>query len=424
MGMSGDRNTAARRRFLQALGIAALGPLVPSRSAATGARVVIAGGGFGGGACALALRRLDPAIDVTLVDPGPDYVTGPLSNTALVGWRSLASITVTRAGLQRAGVHVVRDRVAGFDPVRRSLRLAGGDALGYERLVVAPGIRLLWNTPAGYDEAAAQQMPHAWIPGEQTALLAARLQAMDDGGVVAISVPGGLIRCPPGPFERATLIAAWMKQHRPRSKVLILDANNRFPRQPFFTDAWRTHYPGMIEWVPSTEGGTVEHVDVGKSTLYTPSGAHRVAVANVIPAQAAGQLAVDGGLASGHGWCEVAGDTFESTQVAGVHVIGDACAAGAMPKAASSAVSQAARCAAAIVSALRGSEPGRGTFESTCYSYLARDRALAIHGRFAIEDGRIEALPLPSPTRAPSATEEAQLAERWYRRIVAEAFGA
>ena len=402
----------------------ALAPVVRARGAVAHARVVVAGGGFAGGGCALALRRLDPSIEVTLVDPDERYVTGPMSNAALVGWRSMQSITVSRAGLARAGVRLVRDHAASIDADARKVRLGGGGTLDYDRLVVAPGIRFLWNQPAGYDEAASLRMPHAWIPGPQTELLAAQLQAMDDGGVVAISVPGGLMRCPPGPFERATVIASWLQRHKPRSKVLIFDANNHFPRQQTFQDAWKTRYPGKVEWIPSTEGGAVEHVDVDKATLYTTRGAQRVAVANIIPAQAAGRLAVDAGLAQGHGWCPVEPATFASTLVKSVHVLGDACAAGAMPKAASAAHSQALQCAHAIVAALRGGAAPKPEYDSACFSFLARDRALAIHGRFAIESDKIRSLPLPSPTHAPSAKEEAELAERWYRQIVADSFGA
>lgn len=413
-----------RRRFLQAAALAALGRALPLRAAAVRARVVITGGGFAGAGCAMALRRLDPALDVTLIDPDERYATGPMSNAVLAGWRSLQSITISRVGLARAGVHVVRDRAVAIDAQARSVRLAGGGRIDCDRLVVAPGIRFLWNTPEGYDEAAAQRMPHAWVAGAQTELLAARLHAMGDGGIVAISVPAGLMRCPPGPFERASVIAAWLRQHKPRSKVLIFDANNHFPRQAAFEAAWKESYPGMIEWIPSTEGGAVERVDVEKSTLYTSRGARRVDVANIIPPQAPARLAVDAGLASGHGWCPVAPVTFESTLVANVHVVGDACAAGAMPKSASAAHSQALQCARAIVASLQEREPPQPDFDSVCYSQLARDRALSIHGRFAVADGEIRPQELPLATRSPSAQEEAQLAAAWYRDILADSFGA
>jgi NADPH-dependent 2,4-dienoyl-CoA reductase/sulfur reductase-like enzyme len=419
----GPKARHTRRDFLHAAALAAVGSALPLRAASVRARVVIAGGGFAGAGCAMALRALDPSIEVTLIDPDDSYVTGPMSNAALVGWRSIDSITVSRAGLARAGVRVVRDRVLAIDASARKVGLAAGAELRYDRLVVAPGIRLLWDKPQGYDEAASLRMPHAWIPGRQTELLAAQLRAMDDGGVVAISVPSGLMRCPPGPYERASVIAAWLKQYKPRSKVLILDCNNHFPRQQIFEDAWKKHYPGMVEWIASTDGGAVERIDVDKYILYTSRGAQRVAVANIIPPQAPAQLAIDAGLASGHGWCPVVADTFESTLAKNVHVIGDACIAGTMPKSASAAHSQARRCAAAIVALLAGNAAGTAELDSVCYSLLAQREALSIHGRFGIENGEIRSLPLPSPTRAPSPHEEAQLGERWYRQIVAESFG-
>jgi len=411
-----------RRRLLQAAALAMAVRAAPGRGTSR-ARVVFVGGGFAGAACALALQRIDAAIDITLVDAEADYVSCPMSNAALVGWRSMASIKISRAGLARAGIRIAMGHVVGIDAVSQSVRLADGSTMSYDRLVLAPGIRFLWNTPEGYDEAASKRMPHAWMAGAQTELLARHLRAMDDGGVVAISVPAGLMRCPPGPFERASVVAAWLQKNKPRSKVLIFDANNHFPRQEVFSAAWKELYPGKIEWVPSTDGGAVTRVDVQSNTLYTANGAQRAAVANVIPPQAPAQLAVDAGLASGHGWCPVDALTFESTLVRKVHVIGDACTAGAMPKSASSAYSQALQCARSIAALLQGREPPQAEFDSVCYSLLAQDHALSIHGRFAVSAGEIESLPLPSPTRAPSATEEAALAQQWYQRIFADPFG-
>jgi sulfide dehydrogenase [flavocytochrome c] flavoprotein chain len=302
--------------------------------------------------------------------------------------------------------------------------MASSKALAYDRLVVAPGIRFLWDRIEGYGEAASQRMPHAWRAGAQTDLLAAQLRAIDDGGVFAICVPPGLIRCPPAPFERASVVAAYLKQHKPRSKVLIFDANNHFPRQDVFAAAWQELYPGMIEWIPATEGGAVERVDASNMTLYTSRGAQRVAVANVIPHQAPGMLAVDAGLASDHGWCPVVARTFESTLVAEVHVIGDACIAGAMPKSASAAHSQARQCARAIAASLHEEELPPAEFESVCYSLLGRDRALAIHGRFDVADGGIRAIDIPPGADVPGPQFEFRQAALWYDRTRAESFGS
>jgi sulfide dehydrogenase [flavocytochrome c] flavoprotein subunit len=424
MGVGGnDVHANDRRRFMQAAALAVLGGTRLAGASARHARVIVAGGGFAGATCALQLRRLAPAIEVTLVDPEEHYVTCPMSDAALVGWRSMQSLTISRAGLARAGVRYVRDRVASVDAQARRVRLSSSKDLACDRLVVAPGIRFLWDRLEGYGDAQSQRMPHAWRAGAQTDLLAAQLRALDDGGVFAICVPPGLMRCPPAPFERASVVAAYLKQHKPRSKVLIFDANNHFPKQDVFAAAWQELYPGMIEWIPATEGGAVERVDASTMTLYTSRGAQRVAVANVIPQQAPGILAADTGLASGHGWCPVKPDTFESTLVANVHVIGDACIAGAMPKSASAAHGQAVQCARAIAASLREQEVPLPEFESVCYSLLGRDRALAIHGRFSVADGEIRQVDIAPGADVSDAQAQARMAAHWYDRIVTESFG-
>jgi sulfide dehydrogenase [flavocytochrome c] flavoprotein subunit len=417
-----------RRTFLQlSAGSAGAGILdrvyATSSLIRTQAKVVIVGGGFAGATCALSLRRLNTAIEVTLVDPEDRYVTCPMSNRVLVGLRDLKSITVTRRGLERAGVRYVRGRVAAIDAERRRVRLDGGAVLAFDRLVMAPGIRLLWGKPQGYDEAAAQVMPHAWQAGTQTEILAGQLRALRNGGVVAISVPAGPMRCPPGPFERASLIADYLKQNKPRCKVLIFDSNNRFPRQEAITRAWQSLYPGMIEWIPIVEDGAVVRVAPAKRVLYTSHSAHRVDVANIIPPQAPGLLAAQAGLASDHGWCPIRPESFESLTIANVHVIGDACIADPMPKAASAANSQGKHCALAIAAAFDGLEPPAPQLESVCYDMLASDSALSIHGRFQLADGVIRQMPgFEDPETAPSR-REARNAVDWYESIVADSFG-
>ncbi len=408
-----------RRAFIGAVAAASLSARVRAK---TDARVIIAGGGFSGASCALQLRRLAPSIDVTLIDPDDRYVSCPMSNGVLAGWRSIDSLTVTREGLRRAGVRVVRDRVVAIDADAYQVRLENGAPREFDRLVVAPGIRFLWNSPEGYDEAAARHMPHAWIAGAQTTLLARQIAEMRTGGVVAIGVPAGFMRCPPGPFERASVIAAFLKRRNPRAKILIFDSNNHFPKQDVFTAAWQELYPGMIDWIAPMQGGNVERIDVDKSTLYTSRGAQRVDVANIIPPQAPGQIAVDAGLASGHGWCPVDAATFESTRLRHVHVIGDACIAGAMPKSASAAHSQATQCAQAIVASFDGRVPAAPRFDSVCYSALARDRALSIHGSFGVIDGAIAAIDTP-PAPASRPQDEAVAADQWFSQLVAASFG-
>jgi sulfide dehydrogenase [flavocytochrome c] flavoprotein subunit len=412
--------TMRRRAFVGLALSASFGAFAQKSRAVARPHVVIVGGGFAGATCAIALRRSKPEIDVTLIDPDDRYFTGPMSNAVLAGWRTLDSIRIGRHGLRRSGVRYVRDRVVSIDGPSRRVSLGDGKTVGYDRLVVAPGVRFLFGTPQSYDESVVQRMPHAWTAGAQTALLAAQLRAMRNGGTFAISVPAGLMRCPPGPFDRASVVAAFLKQYKPRSKVLIFDANNRFPKQDIFTAAWRELYPGMIEWLPPADGGNVERVDAHDMTLYTSRGAQRVDVANIIPPQAPGQLALDAGLCTGHGWCPVDATTFESAYVKNVHVIGDACIAGAMPKSASAAHSQARQCARAIVASLDGNSASAPTFDSVCYSMLARDRALSIHGRYHVAEGEITSENLP-PSSA-SQRQEVALAERWYRDLIASSF--
>jgi sulfide dehydrogenase [flavocytochrome c] flavoprotein chain len=401
-----------RRGFMGVMAAGMLGMTRHSR-----ARVVVVGGGFAGSTCA---RYLGQEVDVILVDPDSPYVTCPMSNSVLTGLRSLQSITVTR---QLNGVNYIRERVTRIEAQRKRVRLSGGKYLPYDRLVVAPGIRFLWGSPQGYDEAASLRMPHAWIAGAQTQLLAEQLRRMRDGGVVAISVPAGPMRCPPGPFERASLIAAWLQKHKPRSKVLIFDANNHFPRQDLFSELWERLYPGRVQWIPVVEDGEVIRVDPAKMTFYTPQGTHTADVINIIPRQAPGSLAPESGLAAARGWCPVNPLTFESTLVPDIHVIGDACIADPMPKAGSAANAQGKICARAVIAALAGQGPAEAAFESVCYSLVASDQALSIHGRFRSSADGFQQLPPAAELSSPSAAQEALSARAWYDGIMADAFG-
>ena len=412
-----------RREFLRAALLAA-GAAAPWRvRAVPAARVVVAGGGFAGAGCALALRRLAPDIEVTLVDPRERYVTCPMSNAVVAGLRSLDSIALTRSGLVRTGIRYVRDSVTAIEAGQ--VRLERGHALRFDRLVVAPGIRLLYGQPEGYDEVAASHMPHAWEGGGSTEVLLRQLRAVSDGSTVAISVPAGLMRCPPGPYERASLMAYWLQAHRKRCKIIIFDSNNHFPRQDVFTAAWAELYPGMIEWVPPAEGGAVTRVEPAKRSLFSASGAHRVALANIIPPQAPGLVAERNGLSTGHGWCPVDPMTFESEALKHVHVIGDACIAGTMPKAASAARSQALQCAAAICALLKDRAPASAELDSVCYSLLSADTALAIHGRFRIGSKGIEPI-ATQDLHADATASSAHLAEAnlWYQDIRAACFAS
>jgi sulfide dehydrogenase [flavocytochrome c] flavoprotein subunit len=420
-----------QRRRLLALGAASvLAALARPVRASQRPRVVIVGGGFAGATCALTLRRFAPTLEVVLIEPDERYLACPVSNSVIAGVRPFAALEVSRAGLERAGVVRVRDAALALDAQRRELRLQRGGRIRYDRLVFAAGIRMRFDALPGYDAAAAERMPHAWKAGAQTRLLAAQVRGLRPGGRVAISVPRAPYRCPPGPYERASLIAHFLKVHNPRAKVLVFDANNRFSKQALFTEAWAALYAGMIEWIPVTAGGAVERVDVRTHTLHTSSGAHRVDVANVIPPQAPASLARSVGLASDHGWCPVDPASFESTLVPFVHVIGDACIAGAMPKSASSANSQAKHCALAIIAALAGRVPPSPVLHNTCYSLIAPDYGISVSGIYRLDAGELHDTPGgggTSPTSASASREfrarEARHAGDWYRSILADSFG-
>src|SRR3990170_3955626 len=328
-----------RRDFLKFTGAAgavsalgALGLPVAARAGAN-ARVVVIGGGFGGATCAKYLRRGDPGIAVTLVEPSTRFITCPFSNYVLGGFRTMASITHGYGALRkRHGVNVVHDTVTAIDPAGRKVTLKSGKVLAYDRLVVSPGIDFKWGAIEGYSEKAAGAMPHAWKAGPQTVLLRRKLEAMKNGGTFIMVAPPNPFRCPPGPYERASMVAHYFKRHKPRSKIIILDPKDDFSKKGLFLDDWAKVYPGMIEWVPGAKGGMVR----------------------VIPPQSAGAIAIKAGLADDKGWCPVNPMTFESKLHPGIHVIGDSAIAGALPKSGFAANSEAKIAAAAIVAQLNG----------------------------------------------------------------------
>ena len=409
------------------------GTLIPacSKPAGNGApKVVIIGGGYGGATCAKYIRYFDPDINVTLVEAGTRYLTCPFSNTVLGGMREAASITLNYAGLKKNyGINVIHAEATAIHPEKRVVTLADGTTLPYQRLVISPGISYLWNHFfSGYDETASATMPHAWHGGEQLALLKQQLVGMRNGGVFAIVVPGTPFRCPPGPYERASLVAHYLKQANPRAKVLILDANEHFSKQDLFEEAWHSLYSGMIEHVPISAGGLVSRVDPKRMSLQAEAGEFKVDVANVIPFQQAGRLAVDHGLADETGWCPVVHRTFASTIVPDIHVLGDSCLAGSMPKSASSANSQAKACSLAVISLLREREPGAMFYHNTCYSLVAPDYGISVNTMYRFEDNRIKLIERAgglSPLKASMdyRAREAAYARSWYASINRDSFG-
>jgi sulfide dehydrogenase [flavocytochrome c] flavoprotein subunit len=399
-------------------------------TAAAKGRVVVIGGGFGGATAARKVKELDPAIDVTLIEPSATFITCPFSNYVIAGFKQIGDITHSyeRFGSQY-GVRVVRDTASAIDPAARTVRTADGQSFAWDRLIVSPGIDLRWGAIAGYTEATAETMPHAWRAGPQTLLLRRQLVDMRDGGVVILSVPANPFRCPPGPYERTAMIAHYLKQAKPRSKILVLDAKDAFSKQGLFQDGWKALYGDMIEWVPLAKDGRVTEARPAEMTLVSEFGQrHRGDVINVIPPQYAGAIARSGGLAAESGWCPVDPVTFESTLVKGVHVIGDACIAGAMPKSGFAANSQGKVAALAVVDALNGRPTAAPTYVNTCYSLLAPDYGITVADVYRVGPQGIAPVPNAggvSPRNADAATRsaEARYAEGWYRSMSVEVWG-
>ncbi|MCA0245012.1 MAG: NAD(P)/FAD-dependent oxidoreductase [Proteobacteria bacterium] len=419
---------STRRHFLKLSAAAGMVPSVVSAQSAGAGRVVVIGGGFAGATAARTLKALEPKLAVTLVEPNPVYTSCPFSNSVLADLREIEQQQFRYDGVKRAGVAVAETRATAVDVDAKSVTLADGNRLSYDRLVMSPGIDFNWAAIPGYDEAAAQKMPHAWKAGAQTVLLRQQLQSMEDGGLVVMSAPANPFRCPPGPYERASLIAYWLKIWKPKSKLMLLDAKDAFSKQRLFQNGWAELYPGKIEWVPLSQGGKVTSVDPMTLTLITEFGSHKAAVANVIPPQRAGAIAAQAGVADRTGWCPVEPVTFESTLRPGIHVLGDAAIMGGMPKSAFAANAQAKVCAVAIVELLAGRTPPDPILINTCYSLVAADYGISIAGVYRPTNGQLADIPGAggvSPLEAVGGLrgQEALYAASWFRTITAEVYG-
>ncbi len=421
----------SRRSFLS--GAAAAGVFAPAFvRAQTQARLLIVGGGFGGASAANFARRTYPWLDVTLVEPQTRFVTCPYRNLVLAGKKTIGDISHNYDGLRARGVRVVHDYVVGIDAGARNVRLRGGETIAYDKMILSPGIAVRWGAIEGYDEAAAQIMPHAWTPGDaaQTQVLRAQLEAMPDGGVVGFAIPGNPFRCPPGPYERISMVASYLKRHKPKSKILALDAKDAFSKQGLFQDAWNELYPGMIEWVPANKDGRVTRVDAKERVLESEFGIrHKVAVANVIPPQAAAAIVRDAGFADQSGWAPVNPLTFESRVAPHIHIIGDANIPGPMPKSGYIANSTAKQAVASAAAALRGEAAPSAVYFNTCYSHVGEDYGISVVGVFRpnADGSAIVEVPnsggvSPRGSLPEQRRLEALYADAWYESITRDMF--
>ena len=424
-------NKINRRTFIKAAGMAAAVSAIgfPSIAAAGGKKqVVIVGGGTAGATAAKYIRRADSSVEVTLIEPNEHYYTCFMSNEVIGGDRKLESLKFGYGGLRKHGVTVVQDTVTAIDAKGHKVKTQGGKSFSYDRCIVAPGISFR-DDIQGYDAAAMERFPHAWKAGAQTALLRKQLEDMADGGTVVIAPPPDPFRCPPGPYERACQVAYYLKNHKPKSKILVLDKKDKFSKQGLFTQAWERHYPGMIEWRKAADtGGGVMRVDAKAGTVATDFEELKPAVANIIPAQKAGSIAETAGLTDDSGWCPVTGKTFESTLHKDIHVIGDAAIQSPLPKSGYAANSEAKVVAAAVVDLVNGREPGDPSWVNTCYSIVAPNDGISVAMVYKLVDGKVATVEgsgglTPADSPASDRAREVAYAHSWFNNITHDIFG-
>ncbi|MEZ5797027.1 MAG: NAD(P)/FAD-dependent oxidoreductase [Paracoccaceae bacterium] len=390
------------------------------------ARVVVIGGGAGGATAARYIARdSEGAIDVTLVEANPIYTTCFFSNLYLGGFREFESLQHGYDSLAAAGVTVINDMAV--DAAARSVTLAGGQVLPYDRLVLSPGIDFSEGSVPGWSvEAHAQIMPHAYKAGPQTQLLKAQVQAMPQGGVFAMVAPPNPYRCPPGPYERVSMVAHLLKQTNPTAKILVLDPKEKFSKQALFEEGWGRHYDGMIDWIGPEFGGGAVEVRPDTMEVVIEGEAQRVDVCNVIPGQVAGRIAAAAGVTDGSGWAPVHPDSMKSRIDANIWVLGDSSAQGDMPKSAFSANSQAKVAAMAIRGELTGAKVFPARYSNTCWSLIAPDDGVKVGAAYEPTPEKIASVDsFISATGEDAALRKATYEESlgWYAGITADIFG-
>ena len=387
------------------------------------ARVAVIGGGYGGATAAKYIRMLDPSIEVVLIEPNEAFVSCPLSNMVLSGFRSMADITVSYDGLAIHGVRVVRDAATAVDMDRRQVRLARGDPVAFDRVILSPGVDFIWSElPAMAGADAQARVLHAWKAGPQTAQLRRQLEAMPDGGVFVISIPEAPFRCPPGPYERACQVAAYFKARKPRSKVLILDANGDvLSKGALFKRAWAGLYPGMIEYQPNSRA---VDVDVAGGAVKLEFGDVKGDVLNVLPPMRAA-AAAEPFITVNNRWCEVDWITNESKAAPGAHILGDSLqVAPAMPKSGSMANGHGRNCAAAVVALLGNRQPNPSpTLVNACYSMVSDKLAIHVASVHKYDGQERTMKPVPGSGGVSAAMNELEgrYAMNWARNIWADA---
>ena len=419
--------STTRRYFIGGIGaFAAAGGYPAPIFAQAKPKVVVIGGGPGGATVAKYVAK-DGGIDVTLVEPARQYTTCFHSNLYLGGFRTWESITHSYDKLaSKYGVKHVRQAATGIDREKRTVRLANGTVVGYDRLLIAPGIDLKFDSVPGYSEAVSDKMPHAWKPGPQTQLLKRQLNALKDGDVIVMIAPPNPYRCPPGPYERVSMMAHTLKaKGHKKSRIIVLDPKESFSKQALFVEAWQNHYPGMVEWQDPKMHGGIKGVDVKTMTVKTDLAAYKAALVNVIPAQMAGKIARDAGLANQTGYCPINPENMKSANDPNIYVVGDSCIPGDMPKSAFSANSQAKVAAMMIRSELANGPTFPARYTNTCWSLLETDDTVKVGGRYEAKDGKIAAVETFVSKTGESAELRKQTQQEnmgWYAGITADMF--
>jgi NADPH-dependent 2,4-dienoyl-CoA reductase/sulfur reductase-like enzyme len=393
-------------------------------------RVVVIGGGPGGATAARYIAKdSNGAIDVTLVEPSKQFVTCFHSNLYLGGFRDFASITHSYDKLASAhGIRLNHQMATAIDREKKEVVLADGSRLPYDRLVLSPGIDLKYDSVPGWGREHEEAMPHAWKAGPQTVLLRKRLEAVPDGGLIVMIAPPNPYRCPPGPYERVSMMAHVLKSTgRSKARIVVIDPKETFSKQGLFQEGWEKHYPGMVEWLSPKIHDGVKSVDPKTNTVETGFETYKnAALVNVIPAQTAGQIALKAGLANQTGFCPIDPETMKSANDANIYILGDACIAGDMPKSAFSANSQAKVAAMSVRGELTNARVFPARYANTCWSLLAPDDAVKIGGSFAPREGRIASVePFISKTGESADLRKQTQAENmgWYTGISADIFG-
>ncbi len=417
--------TLNRRTFL-GTAAAAASLSAPMVRAMGKPRVVVVGGGAGGATAARYIAKDSKgAIDVTLIEPTRTYYTCFFSNLYLGGFKEIGDIGHTYGGLAAGGVNVVHDWAVGVDRDAKTVSLAGGATLPYDKLILSPGIDFVDGAVEGWDVSAQNKMPHAYKAGSQSELLKAQLAAMPEGGVFAMVAPPNPYRCPPGPYERVSMVAHFLKQNNPTAKIIVADPKSKFSKMALFQEGWANHYEGMVDWIGEDFGGGNVSVDPDAMTVTIDGEVTKVDVCNVIPAMKAGRIAELAGVTDGN-WAPVNAADMSTKADADVYVLGDASQQGDMPKSGFSANSQAKVCANAVRGALTGSKVFPAKFSNTCWSLIAPNDGVKVGATYeatpekiAKVDGFISQTGESADVRKATYVES----EGWYTGITNDMMG-